>query len=491
MTSALGRFAWCATLLLIAGGPRSAAAQTPDPPAPTTAAPANAPATVEAPNAGEAPKAFAGPPPKPDEARGLESKATSPTDVGLFVPRLVLFPVKLATQLVFFPIRHALRFVQRHAVLERLEGLFYYNGHAGERTIGLFPTFQFISAYGPSVGVTAVHNDMGGNGEKGEISAQFGGLVNQAYEASFEGDRIGGSRMYLSSAVRYDSRPRLLFQGIGDDGDAAPSGPLLDPRAAAVRTRFQQDRLLLAERAGYTIGRPGNLVKIGGAAIFNHRTFGENEPTEIPSIGMVYDTNKLVGFDHGVTTAELDATLVVDTRDNEGQTSSGVYVDAFLGAVPPVRQYHYVHYGVDAAGFIDLYKHDRVLVVRGEIEAVEGKYEDIPFSDLPRLGGPTRLRGYRLDRFRDKKSALATLEYQYPIHQMVGGAVFVDAGHVGSNYNQLADFKHWRAGVGAGIRVRSKTSMMFSFDVAYGDDGVLIFFTTTPLRAFANRERQL
>jgi hypothetical protein len=458
--------AWCAALLLTLGASRNAAAQ-------------------------NAPKPYEGPPPKPDEARGLESRATSPTDVGLFFPRLVLFPVKLATQLVFFPIRHTMRFVQRHAVLERLEGLFYYNGHKGERTAGIMPTFQFISAYGPSVGVTAVHNDMGGNGEKGEISAQFGGLVNQAYEASLAADRVAGSRMYVSSVVRYDIRPRLLFQGIGDEGDASLNGPLLDPRAAAVRTRFQQDRLLLAERAGYTIGSPGNLVKIGGAAIFNHRSFGKNPPSEIPSIETVYDTSKLVGFDRGVTTAELDATLVVDTRDNEGQTSSGMYVDAFLGGVPPANQYSYVHYGVDAAGFIDLYKKDRVLVVRGEIEGVEGKYTDIPFSDLPRLGGPTRLRGYRLDRFRDKKSALATLEYQYPIHQMVGGAVFVDAGHVGSNYNQLVDLKNWRAGIGAGIRVRSKTSMMFSFDVAYGDDGVLIFFTTTPLRAFANRERQL
>jgi hypothetical protein len=461
----------CASLLLVLAAPVTAGAQTPPP----------------TPGPGSSPKPYDGPPPKPDEARGLASPATDPADIGLFVPRLVLFPGKLATQIVFFPLRHGMRFLQRHAVIERVASIFYNDDH----TAAILPTFQFISAYGPTVGVSAFHTNMGGNGEKGEISAQAGGLVNQAYEASFSADRVSGSRMYVSSVARYDIRPRLLFQGIGDDGDVAQTGPLLDPRAAAVRTRFQQDRLLLAERAGYTIGKPGNLVKIGGAAIFNHRTFNSNPPSEIPSIESVYDTSKLVGFDRGTTTAELDATLVVDTRDSEGLTSSGVYVDAFLGGVPPVRQYHYVHYGLDAAGYIDLYKQNRVLVVRGEIEAVEGKYEDIPFSDLPRLGGPTRLRGYRLDRFRDKKSALATLEYQYPIHEMIGGAVFVDAGHVGSNYNELVDFKRWRVGVGGGIRVRSKDSMLFSFDLAYGDDGVLLFFTTTPLRAFANRERQL
>lgn len=427
------------------------------------------------------------PGPAPENARGLEEKATNPDDVGLLAPRVVLFPVRIVTQGVFFPIRHTIRFVQRHALVERVVDVLYND----ERTAAILPTFQFISAYGPTVGVKAIHENLAGHGEKGELSIQGGGVYNLAAEGAFSANRVNGSRLYVSSVVRYDTRPRLLFEGIGDDlPEYEGGGRILDPREASYRTRFSQDRLLLAQGAGYTIGQPGNLVKIGGAAIFNRRTFGENT-TEETSIEQVYDTSKLVGFREGATTLEVDATLTVDTRDSEGQTSSGVYVDAFAGAVPPIRKYAYAHYGFEATGYIDLYKQTRVLVVRGGIEAVEGGDDDIPFAALPRLGGPTRLRGYRLDRFRDEKSALATVEYQYPIHEMIGGAFFLDAGHVGKNYEKLSELSNWRLGGGFGLRVRSKEHSLFSLDFAYGNDGVLVFFTTTPLRAFSNRERQL
>lgn len=263
-------------------------------------------------------------------------------------------------------------------------------------------------------------------------------------------------------------------------------------------TRYGQERLLVAQRAGYTVGAPGSQLKLGGAAILNQRSFSlpstpgfalldnrANVPTQT-----VYDTKRIVGFDEGVRTLELSATLLLDTRDTQGRTSSGSYLDAFLGGVPPLGKYKYVHYGFDAATFVDLYRQTRVLVLRFGVEAVEGERDDIPFTDLPRLGGPTRLRGYRLDRFRDEKAALATVEYQYPIHKNISGALFVDAGRVAYNYPGLIQPRQWRAGVGAGLRLHATDKVMFSFDVAYGDD-VLVFFTTTPLRAFQNRERQL
>lgn len=469
--------------LAILLAPRLAFAQQPAPAQPAPAKP-DAPARQQEPAKPAAPPADPGP--APQDARGLVKPSSDPSDIGLAIPRVVLFPVKLVAQMVFFPIRHGLRFVQRHAVVEHVVD-FLYND---ERTAAVVPTFQFISAYGPTVGVKAFHENMAGHGEKGEISVAGGGVFNQAYEASFSGNRIGGSRLYLSSMVRYDARPRLLFQGIGDHLPDGGNATGLDPRSADVETRFNQDRLLLSEGAGYSIGQPGNLVKIGGAAIFNHRTFDRNS-TEDRSIEESYDTSKLVGFRDGATTLELDATLTVDTRDNEAFTSSGMYVDMFAGGVPPFNDYRYGHYGVETTGYIDLYRQTRVLILRGGIEAVEGDADKIPFSSLPRLGGPTRLRGYRLDRYRDEKSALATIEYQYPIHEILSGALFVDAGHVANNYGNLVKLDQWRVGGGIGLRVHTKEHALFALDLAYGKDGILVFFTSTPLRAFSNRDRQL
>lgn len=482
------------TLLLV---PELARAQAPAPakPAPAKAEPANAepepqPAAPEQPEVKPAPEAEKPEPadrgPAPRDARGLEKPNTDPSDIGLFIPRVVLFPVKLVTQLVFLPVRHGLRFVQRHAVVERVIDVLYND----ERTAAIVPTFQFISAYGPTVGVKAFHENMAGHGEKGEIAVQAGGVYNLGAEVGFSGNRIGGSRLFLSSMVRYDARPRLLFQGIGDNLPVSSGGPGLDPRTADIETRFNQDRLLVSQGAGYSIGQPGNLVKIGGQALYNHRTFDRNT-TDDRSIETAYDTSKLVGFADGANTLELDATLTVDTRDSEAAPSSGMFVDMFAGGVPPVNRYRYGHWGAEVTGFIDLYKKTRVLVLRGGIEAVEGSDDRIPFSSLPRLGGPTRLRGYRLDRFRDEKTALATVEYQYPIHEILSGALFVDAGRVANNYERLTELGNWRVGVGAGLRVRTKDHSLFALDLAYGKDGVLVFFTTTPLRAFSKRETQL
>jgi outer membrane translocation and assembly module TamA len=130
-----------------------------------------------------------------------------------------------------------------------------------------------------------------------------------------------------------------------------------------------------------------------------------------------------------------------------------------------------------------------VLVLRAVVEGVEGKTAEIPFSELPRLGGPRRLRGYALDRFRDEKAALGTLEYHYPIHQFVAGSLYVDAGHVASNYGDLVSSK-WQWGAGGGFIVRSRDRQLFTFNVAYGD-GVHFHITTDPLRAFANRDTEL
>jgi hypothetical protein len=434
----------------------------------------------------------------PYEARGLERKpATTPSEIGLTIPRVVLFPLRIVVKTLAFPLREGAIFVEKHALLARLDRLLYNEAH----TAAVLPTFQFLSSQGPTVGVRAFHADVFGHAERIEGSAQLGGLYTQAYELSFDADRTLGSRLYLETVGRFEIRPRLLFQGIGDESPTrglAPGQPLAGPRDVAIQTRYGENRLLLVQRAGYTIGQPGELAKIGGAAIFNQRTFDDPTATSFSLFDgstntptrAVYDPARITGFGETVRTLELTATLLVDTRNQVGGTSSGSYLDAFVGGVPPLSRFRYVHYGFDAATFIELYRQTRVLVLRVAVDAVEGNEARIPFTDLPRLGGPTRLRGYRLDRFRDEKAALATAEYRYPVHELLSGALFVDAGRVDNDYPGLFDLGAWRVGGGAGLRVHTKDKELFSLDVAYGD-GVRVFFTTTPLRAFQNRERQL
>ena len=123
-------------------------------------------------------------------------------------------------------------------------------------------------------------------------------------------------------------------------------------------------------------------------------------------------------------------------------------------------------------------------------ESVLGHQAEIPFNELPRLGGPRRLRGYNLDRFRDKHSAVATVEYRWPVHEFVQAVGFFDAGSVGVDYPSLFEPRGLRFGGGGGFILGDRETSLFALEVAYGD-GVQLLLTSDPLVAFEDRSEQL
>jgi outer membrane protein assembly factor BamA len=242
-------------------------------------------------------------------------------------------------------------------------------------------------------------------------------------------------------------------------------------------------------RVGYTAGERRELVKIGGSVIVNHREFTANS-VDKRQLAAVYDPSLLPGFEETVDTVELQANLVVDLRENAGLDTRGTYLEGFFGGVPEFDSYTYLHYGFELAHTFDLYHATRLLRLRFALEAVEGDAARIPFTDLPRLGGVDRLRGYREAQFRDARSSLASLEYQYPIHQSVRGQVFVDAGYVAEHYSDMVKLNHWKVGYGGGLIIGSDSDVGFEFDVAYGD-GLHVYLSTDLARAFDGRSEQL
>jgi len=423
-------------------------------------------------------------PVRSDEARGYESPpGTEPEDVALAVPRVLLAVPRYTLKLVFWPIKEGIEFVDRHAIVERVEDVVYNDA----RTAAIVPTFGYNSYFGPSIGAKAFHEDLAGHKEYASAEARFGGQYSLASQLRFSADNFGGTPLWLESVARYENAPGLFFQGIGHGEGASGSG--LNPRDAQIATRYSQDRYLALLRSGITFGQPGEMLQVGTTGVYNVREFGEKERGSDPSIGEVYDTSQLVGFNERVATFETDLNLVVDLRDVAGATASGGYLEVFGGYVPRLGKYSFWHHGAELTGFIDLYKRTRVLVLRAFVEGVEGPDQDIPFSELPRLGGPNRLRGYRLDRFRDEKTAVGTVEYRYPIHQYVAGALYLDVGRAERSYADFFDTK-WQTGFGGGFRVRSRDAALFSLDIAYGD-GIRFYLTTEPLRAFTKRDTEL
>jgi hypothetical protein len=421
-----------------------------------------------------------------DQARNIvEQRRFDAADAALLMPRLVLTVPRVALHLLFLPVRATLKFLDRHAAIERTTGLvadaFPVKREADllaeqERSGGVAPQLELDSFHGLSVGLKAFHDDLAGHGEYGSIEARIGGVYDAAGQLAFRARRFGGSRLWLESLIRYESSSSLLFQGIGN-ADGAPA------------TRYAQTRALDVLRLGYSAGEPGRLLQVGTTGRYSVRHVGDSETGPDPSTSAAYDRAELIGFGDRVSTFETDLNLVLNTLDPPLAAASGVYVDAFAGRVPSLAHYGYWHTGVDAIAYFNLYRGDRVLMLRAFAESVDGARDEIPFADLPSLGGPHRLRGYPLDRFRDQAAALGAVEYHYPIHQYLTGSVFIEAGRVESAFSRFFD-GGWHASFGGGFFVRSHEKQVLSFHVA-GGEGVQVYLTTDPWRAFSNRDTDL
>jgi len=424
----------------------------------------------------------------PDEARGWEvPPGLEPEDVALAAPRVVLTPPRGLVQLAFYPIQGLLWVAERHKIIARVEKVLYWNE---AHTVGFLPMVYYGSGMGWTGGVDLFHDDLSGHGESLRASARFGGRFNQGYQVRFKGNRIGGSRLWLDTRARFEINPRLYFAGVGvlPVVSEVPGGS--SPGDLAHPTWYRQRRLLGVVRAGVTLGEPGRRVQTGVTGIVNRREFGP-AATESRSIETVYDTAQLPGFDDGATTLEVNGTLIVDTRRHGGLDCAGGYVELFGGGAVPVGGYSYGHYGLELRGTINLYKRTRLLSFRAAVEAVHGPTDRIPFTDLPRLGGADRMRGYTEDQFRDEKLVLTSIEYHYPIHHNVQGQLFLDAGYVASSYTDLfSQIRSWKLGGGGGFLFGNRDSIGLRVDLSYGD-GFHLFLSTDLAAAFDGRSTTL
>lgn len=432
---------------------------------------------------------------RPDQARSWERRpSTAPEDIYLAVPRALLFVPKLALQLVYMPIEGLAVLTDRYHLVEHTIDLLYNDA----RTAAIIPLASFQAGQGLTLGAKVFHNDLIGNGEELAFSARYGGLFSQAYQLSFEGERVGHTPLWVESFSRFEAKPGLLFYGIGDrsltsEPDVIDAGGL-DAREIGVETRFRQKRIMLANTVGAMLDRPGRLIAAGIRTIYNYRRFGSDVSSHPePSVEQVFDTSTIAGFDEGATVLELSPAFVFDSRDSRGQPSTGNYVDLFGGGALPLGGANgFWHYGATVATYIELFLR-RTLSLRLVHEAVAGPSREIPFSELIKLGGPRTLRGYNLDRFRDKIGTVASVEYRYPIHQRFSGEVFLDAGRVGKNYAETfsrSGLSSLHYGGGLGFVMHSEEKTIFKAQLAYGEE-LVFFFTTDPLEAFSERHKRL
>ncbi|HEY0478757.1 MAG TPA: hypothetical protein VGD37_14665 [Kofleriaceae bacterium] len=387
------------------------------------------------------------------------------------IGRGLLYVPKLALDVVLSPARAAIWAQDRYQLSDRYTRTFYN----AEQTIGIYPNLSVDSALGFSGGAGFVHRDL--FGDKEHLGAEFsiGNRYRQIYSASFAtGDRLG-KQLSLQLDAGYERRPHDAFYGIGNgaraESAAAPINPLLDP--TSIESHYRQARARLSMVADY---RPSSRVHIRPAAAVSELQFGAPDTGE--SLTEFYDTRGVVGW-NGVRYGYAELELRWDSRRATTiMEPPAVYSAGELAAVFAGRMHRlddgpdFWRYGFDAQKFLRLAEGPRVLIGHLHGEAVTGRRDDVPFTELPKLGGPTWLRGYALDQFRDRVAVFGSLAYEWDLSQWFSANVFVDAGRV---YPELTDLSidHLRMGYGLAIEAHRVESFVLEGSIGSSIDGGL------------------
>lgn len=415
----------------------------------------------------------------PEAARGLVERrpGVDAVDVALLVPRAVLLLPRTLLALAAAPLEALVGAAERHRVPQRIVAA----THNPPRTAGVEPSLAYLSDLGGAFGATIFHRDLLGGGETLALTVTFGGGVRQRYRLAFDAERVGDSPAWLRAAFVYGEDPSDRFFGLGDPPTAAaPVAGTLDPRAAAVSTRYAISSLATALAAGVTVDAGGVVLRPGGHVHYANRNLGPADEEGRRSIETVYDVGALTGFEDVAETVEVLATLALHAPGERVRLGpTGMRLEVFGGRAVPPGDFGYWRWGAEAGGWIDLHRGLRLLRLRVGVTGVEGAPDEVPFFVMPTLGGEGRLRGFASDRFRDETAVLVTAEYAYFASAEVVGLLFVDAGRVARDPGDLAGapLDDWHASAGFGARFSLRGEPLFRALFAYGD-AVRLYVTT-------------
>ena len=401
----------------------------------------------------EPPAQAEAPPPNPAAGERSDGRLDPPPKRRWrLLPEILLFPLRGIFWLVQFPLGGALRFEDRHHPMGRLVSWLTWDD--GART--LRPAFYYSTIYVPEFGLKySDHLTLGVDTNLSLTATTGGGRY------VYSGLTVEPTRMHdpvgVIFDVIFDRRGDLLYNGLGSHthSDAANGRYLMDALEWRLSLRLRATPwLAFYGTATAGIKRFGNGDRLGGD----------------PGIDFVYDTSTIPGFTDGTTFIRGGAGMVIDLRNETARPSSGLLVRASFDYTQGID-------GDDASytrlrGLvgvpIGLWRRTHVLWLQAATSIAWPNDGTIPFSELPTLGGPNDLRGFRFQDFRDYSAAWFSIEYRWPVWMWVDGALFADYGGVfGQNYSGFGA-RRMQPDVGIALRFISSAQFNIGVHLAYG-----------------------
>lgn len=419
------------------------------------------------------------PAPVPGHESGRIDGHTEQDSVARRIARGALFVPKLALELGMAPLRGTVWAFDRY----RLEDRYYATFFNDARTFGIVPIVDYQTGFGIVGGVRLSEGDLFGQHEHLTVDAAYGGEFHDSAALRVDSGRRLGP-VVVGIGGNFDQRPADRFYGIGN-GDPGPRtstliDPRVDSRAVLTTYRYQEARAF----ANIDVAVVDNIHVAARGALTRLSFDGSGQ---IVPIDEVYDPAGLVGFSNGISHLYEELEVRWDGRRRASLWEPrDLHADGSLASLV-VGEVHQLDGLPDFTRFdLELQKYFRlapgphVLAFRFLGEAVTGGRDQVPFTELPSLGGDF-LRGYPFQRFRDRASALATVEYWWDLSHFTDAYLFADVGRVYAGINDVT-LAHLRAGFGVGLELHDSDGFIVSGSFASSiEGGIVVTATFTPV----------
>jgi hypothetical protein len=404
---------------------------------------------------------------------GAESGRADEVDDGDSTARVIargaLFVPKLVLEVAISPVRGAVWADDKY----HLEDLYYRTFYNHDRTFGIVPTASYATGLGPSVGAHMIATDLGGDHEAASVQGTIGGTYRSTLDVAIDsGERLDWLK--LGAGGDFDRLPTETFYGIGNGGDSGRPGMPVDPRTdlTAYPAHYRLQDLRATAFVDSRVTRAFHVIGRGGVSELEFSP----STADASSIDMIYDTSTLVGFQPGLQHLYGELELRLDTRgpgrllEPVSTRGGGSLASVFAGRVHSLDGgADFTHYGVDLQHIVHLGIGPRVFLLRYYGEGVTGSRDEVPFIELPSLGGDF-LRGYPYQRFRDRVAMFGSAQYQWDLSHYFDAYLFVDGGRVFDSLDSLA-LEHMRVGYGTGIEMHTQSDFLITGTIATSIDG--------------------
>ncbi|MBA3503631.1 MAG: hypothetical protein M4D80_15430 [Myxococcota bacterium] len=421
--------------------------------------------------------------PKPGDESGRTDRIDTGDGTGRQIGRGLLWVVRLPYEIVMLPVRGTIYLGEKYQAVRTLTDVFT----TSDRKIEVYPMALIATGFGLNVGVRGVAKDLLDHDERLLVYAGFGGEYLWTAAAGVDSGRLLPGPVNVTLTGELASRERERFFGYGNSDKREESGMLVDPLGdqTGVASRY---RIKVARVAARVRVRLPVQVEISATAAIAEKRYAADSPsTSDPDLDEVYDAAMLPGFLEGTQFLYHELEIARDTRgradrwDAPGMRGTGSLVLAYAGRQHALDDgLNFYRYGVDLQQYVRLASGPRALQLRLWAEGVSGARGAVPFTELPRLGGEYVLRGYNLDRFRDRLAAVVQAQYTWAAATWLAPAIFVDAGRVFSGYDDLS-LEDPRVGYGGMLEFMNRRGLVVRAQLGSSiDRGVFAFVSLHP-----------